>query len=36
MTPGAVLACCKGIHKCGRYPVSIDLSAEKGKKEPTF
>ena len=22
--------------RCGRYPVSIDLSAEEGKEEPTF
>ena len=28
--------CCKGIHRCDRYPASIDLSAEEGKKEPTF
>ena len=35
--PGAVSGCCcNGIHRCGRYPVSIDLSAEEGKKEPTF
>ena len=27
---------CKGIHRCGRYPISIDLSAEEGKKVPTF
>ena len=36
MAPGAVSEGCKGIHRCGRYPVSIDLSPEEGKKEPTF
>ena len=36
MAPGFVSRGCKGIHRCGRYPVSIDLSAEEGKKEPTF
>ena len=34
MTPGSVSGCC--INRCGRYPVSIDLSPEEGKKEPTF
>ena len=36
MAPGSVSGGWKGIHRCGRYPVSIDLSAEEGKKEPTF
>ena len=27
---------CKGIHRCGRYPEPMDLSAEEGKKVPTF
>ena len=36
MAPGSVGGGCTGIHKCGRYPVSIDLSAEEGKKELTF
>ena len=26
--------CCTGTHRCGRYPVSIDLCAEEGKEEP--
>ena len=32
MTPGAVIDCCKGICRCGKYPVFIDLSAEEGKR----
>ena len=33
MAPGSVSGGCKGIHRCGRCPVSTDLSAEEGKKE---
>ena len=36
MAPGSVSGVCKGMHRSGRYPVSIDLFAEEGKKEPTF
>ena len=36
MAPGAVSGCSKGIHRGGRYPVSVELSTEEGKKEPTF
>ena len=35
MAPSSVSGGCKGIHRCGRYPVStdLDLSADEGKKE---
>ena len=37
MAPGSVSeGCKKGIHTCGRYPLSIDLSAEEGKEKATF
>ena len=36
MAPDSVSAGCKGIHRCGRYPVSADPPAEEGKKEPAF
>ena len=37
MAPGSVSGGCTLVHRwCGRYPITIDLSAEEGKKEPTF
>ena len=34
--PSVVVARVYTCGMCGRYPVSIDLSAEEGKKEPKF
>ena len=37
MVPGSVSGGCRGIHRwCGRYPVSIDQSAEEGIKQHKF
>ena len=36
MAPGSVSGGFKGIHRCGRYPVSIDLSAEWARRNLHF